>query len=287
MSQSVNHSLNSNTTAKKKSTFLNSNPVMRRLDKVNEHSSSHAATYGGIAAKTTFFLLFSVAGMIAQAVLKPTLSTGDLMSFEIYKFPVSMYATELWVLLGVTIAAIVFQLLAFFFRASTPITGALYCATQGYFIAFLVFTVLPAEYQYLGLLALAITLMIILVMSILYATGVIRVTKKFKMVMLTLFITVIASSLLMLVGYFIPFTRDLVTQLSNNYALSIGVGVIFILIAALFLICDFDTIDHVVKDQLPKKYEWGAAFGLAFTVLWLYLKVLDLIMKIAGNNKNN
>ena len=40
-----------------------------------------------------------------------------------------------------------------------------------------------------------------------------------------------------------------------------------------------------VNDKLPKKYEWMAAFALSFTVIWLYLKVLDLIMTIAGNNK--
>lgn len=270
----------------KKSSFLRSNPVMRRLDNVDEHSASHAATYGGIAVKTIYFLLFSVGGIILQIILKPKLQTGEIFNLTIKNFEFSMYATEAWVLLGTVIAAIVFQLLAFFARVTTPVTGALYCVTQGYFIAFLVFSVLPEDYRYLGLLALAITLMIILVMAILYSTGVIRVTKKFKMVMLTLFITVIASSLLMLVASFIPFTRDMVTQLRNNYALSIGVGILFIIIAALFLICDFDTIDRVVKDQLPKKYEWSAAFGLSFTVLWLYLKVLDLIMTIAGNNKN-
>ena len=274
------------TATKKKSSILASNPVMRRLDKVDERAESNAASYGGIAIKTIYFLLFSAVGMVLQVLLKPYLAAGEQISFSIYKFPVTMYMTEMWVILGVVIAAIVFQLLAFFARATTPVTGALYCVTQGYFIAFLVFTVLPEEYRYLGLIALAITLMIILVMSILYATGVIRVTKKFKMVMLTLFVTAIGSSLLLLVGSFIPFTRGLVASIGNNFAVSIIFGVIFIIIAALFLICDFDTIDHVVKDQLPKKYEWSAAFGLSFTVLWLYLKVLDLLMTIVGNKNN-
>lgn len=281
-----NETATATATAKKKSSFLNANPVMRRLNSVDEFAETNAATYGGIALKTVYFLLFSAAGIVLQMLLKPQLQTGDLLEFSIRNFPVSLYTTELWVMLGAVLGGIVFQLLAFFARATTPVTGALYCVTQGYFIAFLVFTVLPEDYRYLGLLALAITLMIILVMSILYATGVIRVTKKFKMVMMTLFVTVIGSSLLLLVGSFLPFTRDLVAQLGSNYPLSIGVGVVFIIIAALFLICDFDTIDHVVKDQLPKKYEWMAAFGLAFTVLWLYLKVLDLIMTIAGNKRN-
>lgn len=278
----------SNTKApkKSKSSFLKSNPVMRRLDKVEEFGAENAATYRGIAVKTIFFLLFSVVGIVLQIIIKPQLETGKLLEFSIYKFPVSMYTPEAYVIVGTVIAAIVFQLLAFFARSTTPVTGALYSITQGYFIAFLVFTVLPEDYRYLGLLALAITMMIILVMAILYSTGIIRVTKKFKMVLITLLVTSIGASLLIFIGSFIPFTRDLVAQLRNNFALSVGTSIIFIIIAALFLICDFDTIDKVVKNQMPKKYEWSAAFGLAFTVIWLYLKVLDLILTIAGNSKS-
>lgn len=265
----------------KRSTFLSSNPVMRRLDSVDEYSESNAATYGGIAGKTAYFLLFCVGGMILQLILASKLDIGQAFNIDYKGFEVTMYMGETIALLISVILAIIFQLLAFFAKRTTPVTGALYCVTQGYFISFLIFKVLKG-YEYLGLLALAITLTIILVMAILYTTGVIRVTKKFKMVMMTLFITVIVVSLLMLLGSFIPFTRDLVAQISNNFALSIGFSVIFIIIAALFLICDFATIEHVVKDKLPKKYEWQAAFGLSFTVLWLYLKVLQLIITIFG-----
>ncbi len=276
---------NGGTAATTKSSFLRSNPVMRRLDKVTETDELNSASYRGIALKTVFFLLFCVAGIVLQLVLVNTLSAGSLIEFSIRNFDVSMYTYELFALIGSVVLAIVFQLLAFFAKATTPVTGALYCVTQGYMISFIIFKVLKG-YEYLGALALAITLMIVLVMSILYATGVIRVTKKFKMVMLTLFATTIASSILVFIGSFIPATRGLVASITGNLGFSIGVSVVFIIIAALFLICDFDTIDHVVNDKLPKKYEWAAAFGLAFTVLWLYLKVLDIIMTIAGNKRD-
>ncbi len=273
------------TAAKTKSSFLRSNPIMRRLDNVTEVDETNSATHKGIALKTAFFLLFCVAGILLQLVLVNTLSAGNIIEFSVKGFDVSMYSYELYALIGSVILAIVFQLLAFFAKATTPVTGALYCVTQGYMISFLIFKVLRG-YEYLGALALAITLTIVLVMSILYATGAIRVTKKFKMVMLTLFVTSIASSILVFIGSLIPATRELVAAITGNIVFSLVSGVIFIIIAALFLICDFDTIDHVVSDKLPKKYEWAAAFGLAFTVLWLYLKVLDIIMTIAGNKRD-
>ncbi len=274
-----------NGSTKKKSSLLASNPVMRRLDKVNEYADDNAATFGGITGKTIYFLLFSVVGIFLQLILAKTLAGGQLVNFNIKGFEVSLYMYEIFALLGATILAIIFQLLAFFARGTTPVTGALYCVTQGYFISFLVFKVLRG-FEYLGALALLITMLIVVVMAILYSTGIIRVTKKFRMVMLTLFITVIAVSLFTFIGSFIPFTQPMIAALRQNFVLSIVFGVIFIIIAALFLICDFNTIDHVVNDRLPKKYEWQAAFGLSFTVLWLYLKVLDLIITIAGHNKN-
>ncbi len=279
--------LNRTNNKKTKSSILASNPVMRRLNDVQETSAENCATYAGITFKTIYFLLFSIAGIVVQLFSEKYFATGDVFNINYEGFKVAIYQTEAFVLIGVVIAAIVFQLLAFFARVTTPVTGALYCVTQGYFISFLVFKILGAyNMEYLGALALLITILIVLIMTVLYSTGIIRVTKKFKMVMVTLFVTMIASSLFTFVGYFIPFTRAMVTSLYQNFAFSIGVSVIFIIIAALFLICDFDTIDHVVNDKLPEKYEWQAAFGLSFTVLWLYLKVLDLIITIAGHNRD-
>ena len=268
--------------------FLSSNPIMRRLENVHESDANNASTYGGITLKTIFFLLFSVVGMIAQSIVSNSLSSGNTFDLNFKGFEVALYRNEVFVLLGVVVAGVVFQLVALFARSTVPVTGALYSITQGYFISFLIFKVLGTYHmEYLGALALGITVLIVLVMSILYSTGVIRVTKKFRMVMLTLLITTIAASLFSFIGYLIPFTRPLFEGIRQNFALSVVSGVIFIVIAALFLICDFDTIDHVVHDKLPKKYEWQAAFGLSFTVLWLYLKVLDLIITIAGRNNSN
>ncbi|MBQ2093197.1 MAG: Bax inhibitor-1/YccA family protein [Ruminococcus sp.] len=49
---------------------------------------------------------------------------------------------------------------------------------------------------------------------------------------------------------------------------------------------DFAMIEHVVESKMPAKYEWMAAFGLAFTVLWIYIKVLDLLIQILGNRRS-
>lgn len=274
-------------TKAKRSSILASNPIMRRLEKVQEHDEVNHATYGGILGKTIFFLVMSLGGIALQLALVGVLAPegAESMTLSIRGFEFTMATGEVIALVATIVLAIAFQLLAFFAKPTTPVTGALYCITQGYFISFLVFKVLRG-YEYLGALALALTLLIVLIMAILYTTGVIKVTKKFRMVMLTLIITSVAISLLTTIAYFIPFTREIVQAIMGNMVISIIVSVIFIIIAALFLVSDFAVIDMAVTQQFPKKYEWQAAFGLSFTVLWLYLKVLDLLITIfGGSNK--
>ena len=272
---------------KEKRSFLSFNPVMRRLDSVDETSDSACASYGGITLKTIYFLLFSVVGVFVQLLMQNALATGGTFKVNYESFKVDIFYGEAIALVVAVVLAIAFQIMAFFARKTTPITGALYSITQGYIISFLIFTILGAyDMEYLGALALLITMLIVVIMAVLYSTGIIRVTQKFKLVLTVLFFTVVAVSLFTLIGYFIPFTRGMVTDIRQNFGFSVAFGIIFIIIASLFLICDFDTIDHVVNDKLPKKYEWQAAFGLSFTVLWLYLKVLDLIITIAGHSKD-
>lgn len=74
-------------------------------------------------------------------------------------------------------------------------------------------------------------------------------------------------------------------MIMGNFWVSIGLTILSIIIACLFLISDFATIDNVVENKMPAKYEWMAAFGLAFTIIWIYVKILDLLIQIVGNSK--
>lgn len=264
-----------------RTSILASNPVMRRLKKVDEYDAENHATYGGILSKTIFFLVMTIVGIVLQVMTSNLFAHGEAMNFNIKGFQFELYPGEAAVLVGSFILGLVFLLVATFAKKTTPVTGSLYCITEGYFISFLVFKVLRG-FEYLGSLALALTLLIVLVMAILYTTGVIKVNKKFRMVMLTLFVSMVAISILTGIAYLIPFTRPLVQAITGNLVISIGGSILFIIIGALFLISDFAVIDMAVTQRFPKKYEWQASFGLAFTVIWLYLKVLDLLMTIFG-----
>ena len=54
---------------------------------------------------------------------------------------------------------------------------------------------------------------------------------------------------------------------------------VFIIIAAIFLVADFDGIEECVERKMDKSYEWMAAFGLAYTIIYLYFKIINLLVQ--------
>lgn len=276
------------TAAKEKKSFFRSNPVMNRLSKVNETAGTNekAAGYGRITAKTAYFLLMTIAGMMVYLVMDSILFSGQMksLSFDYKGFEVSTSTLAIGFFAGAGVLAIITQIIAAFVPKTIPVTGTIYSFCQGFLISFIIFTVIQG-YEYLGLLALVITIAVVLSMAILYTKGVIRVTKKFYMVLFTAAGALIGVSLISLIGYLIPLTRPFVASIMGNFWVSIGLTLLSIVIACLFLISDFAMVDHVVENKLPQKYEWMAAFGLAFTILWIYVKILDLLIQIVGNSK--
>ena len=93
-------------------------------------------------------------------------------------------------------------------------------------------------------------------MLLLYTSGKIKATEKFKSVTLALLLSTIGISILAFIGYLIPATRGYVMIFAGYPIFGIAMSVIFIIIAALFLISDFQIIRETVENQRPKEYEW-------------------------------
>ena len=269
-------------------TLFHSNPVLSRLSRVTERTDGDTATYTGIASKTAFFLLITLVGVVAQLVAKALFASAPAwQTITVYdNFALTLTKPEAMIVGVISVVGLIAELIGIFLRKTVPVSGTIYAASQGYLISFLVFNVLSG-YEYLGLEALLLTVAVVLVMSWLYTSGRIRDNKKYRTVLLTLFVGSIAVGLFSVIGFVIPFTRPYVIAMLQNAALSVALDVIGVVIAALFLISDFSMIEDCVDLGYPKEYEWSAAFGLVFTVIWVYLKILDLLMRFAGKSKNS
>ena len=268
-------------------TFFPANPVLRRLNKLTERAAdSSCASYAGIAVKTCFFLLMTLAGMMAYLLLQTAVFSKDAVQTTInYRdtFTFTIGRTEGIVLIVVLLIGLVSELVGIFARRTIPVTGTVYSASQGFVISFLVFKVLKG-YEHLGLEALLLTASVVAVMCWLYVTGKVRPTKRFNTILMTLVLGSISVGLLTFIASLIPATRPFVMAMQQNAGLCIALDLLGIVIASLFLISDFSVIESCVANRYPKDSEWFAAFGLVFTVIWLYLKILDLLMRLNSSN---
>jgi uncharacterized YccA/Bax inhibitor family protein len=135
------------------------------------------------------------------------------------------------------------------------------------------------EVEYAGIVAQAVgaTLAVFLVTLVLYRSRLVRVTDRFRRVVITatigLAVFYLVSIVLHLFGVNISF-------ISEPSLLGIGFSIFAAGLAAFNLFLDYDIIERGVKGQAPAYMEWFAALGLMVTIVWLYLELLRLFAKL-------
>jgi len=127
--------------------------------------------------------------------------------------------------------------------------------------------------------AILVTLSAFAGMLFAFKSGRIRVTPKFTKVLMTALIGYLVLAVVSLVSSFITGT--------SIYSIG-GLGLIIatggMVLAAFFLILDFDSIQKGIAAGAPESESWRAAFGLMVTIVWLYLEVLRVLSILRGND---
>jgi uncharacterized YccA/Bax inhibitor family protein len=137
------------------------------------------------------------------------------------------------------------------------------------------------EKSYPGIVTQAVVLTFgtVIAMFALYRFRVIKATEKFRAIVFTatagIAIFYLLAMVLRLFSVDIPFLHE-------GSALGIVFSLVVVAIAALNLILDFDMIEKGVAMGAPKYMESYCAFGLMVTIVWLYIEILRLLMKIAS-----
>lgn len=155
-------------------------------------------------------------------------------------------------------------------------TSPVYALLQGTFLG-AISAVYNAAYDGIVLQAVLCTVGVFMVMLFLYATRIIKVTKK-------LVIAVVAATMGVFLTYLVTWIWSLFSNgtpaIYEAGALGIGFSVLVVGIAAFNLLLDFDFIERGTEAGLPKGMEWYAAFGLLVTLIWLYIEILRLLSKL-------
>lgn len=154
--------------------------------------------------------------------------------------------------------------------------GPVYAIAQGIFVG-AVSRMYETFYDGIVIQAVGATAAVFGVMLVLYRSKIIRVTNRFRrIIMMATFgvmVFYLGSFLISLFGANVSF-------LSSPSLLGIGFSIFVAGLAAMNLALDFDFIDRAVNLRVEKHYEWVAAFGLLVTVVWLYLELLRLLSKL-------
>jgi uncharacterized YccA/Bax inhibitor family protein len=157
--------------------------------------------------------------------------------------------------------------------------GPVYALAMGFFVG-AISKVYDAAFNGIVLQAAGATVAVLGVMLVLYRTSIIKVTDRFRRI-------VIGATLGVMVLYLVSFVISLfggeIAFLNEPSAFGIGFSVFVCALAAMNLALDFDFIEKGSRMGLAKDYEWVAAVGLLVTLVWLYLEILRLLAKLRNN----
>jgi uncharacterized YccA/Bax inhibitor family protein len=181
---------------------------------------------------------------------------------------------------GGAIAGLVLGLVVSFKQSTSPALVLSYAAAEGLFVGGIS---RAFEDRWDGVVAQAVlaTFAVFAVALAAYKSGLVRATPRFK-----------KTVLIAMGGYLLFCLVNLVVLLVGAgdpvWGLRAGpfgflIGVFAVGLAAAMLILDFDFADQGVKNGIPERYSWLAAFGLVVTLVWLYIEMLRLIAILRGD----
>ena len=255
---------------------LNNNSAFSQIyDKDMFAAKANVTTVAGVVNKTSLLVVITVAaGGCGYALLQSMPSI-------------------LWIS---SIASFVICLGFYFLLAGkpqlSPIVAPIYAIVEGVFLG--AFTALAdnildsrglAVSGGVGIQAFIVTASAAGSMLFAYRTKLIRPTRTFQAVIVTL------TGAVML-AYFVSFILSWIWQplplISFASAvngmmglLGLGINIFILVLASLFLILDFKLIEDRVQSGAPKYMEWYCGFALLVTFAWIYFEAVKLVIRLA------
>ncbi|APB73758.1 MULTISPECIES: Bax inhibitor-1/YccA family protein [Paenibacillus] len=240
-----------------------SNPVLRDdifLREDEREVSEQRMTIGGTVNKTLLLLVLLIV-------------SGSITWYMTYEGTVEVLSLLTAGFIGMAGVALAIS----FFPKTAPLLSPVYAILSGFALggvsAFM-------EYEYPGIVANAIllTVGILFLMLFMYTQRIIKVTRGFISFVV---LCTMAIFLVTLVDFILNFFGMNVPYIHETGWLGIGISLFIVIIAALNLLVDFNFIEEQADQGAPKYMEWYGAFALLVTLVWLYVRILDLLAKFS------
>ncbi|SFR16948.1 MULTISPECIES: Bax inhibitor-1/YccA family protein [unclassified Paenibacillus] len=240
-----------------------SNPVLRDdifLREDEREASEQRMTIGGTVNKTLLLLVLLIV-------------SGSITWYMTYEGTVEVLSLLTAGFIGMAGVALAIS----FFPKTASLLSPVYAILSGFALggvsAFM-------EYEYPGIVANAIllTVGILFLMLFMYTQRIIKVTRGFISFVV---LCTMAIFLVTLVDFILNFFGMNVPYIHETGWLGIGISLFIVIIAALNLLVDFNFIEEQADQGAPKYMEWYGAFALLVTLVWLYVRILDLLAKFS------
>lgn len=232
------------------------NPILSRTEL---GISSTPLTVQGVIQKTTFLL-----------ALTALAATG----FFLYGWYTQLSAGFVRLLsMGSIVTAFILSLIIIAKPTSAKALAVPYALTEGLFVG-AISLVVTRIYPTVAFTALSATFVTAAVMLALYRSGTIRVTEKFRSIMIS---AILAITVLYLIQFVMQIMGSSIPVLFDGGIVAIGFSVFVTIIASLSLLLDFDNIDRAKAAGVGQEYEWVLGVGVIATLVWMYVEFLRLL----------
>lgn len=175
------------------------------------------------------------------------------------------------------IGGLVLSLVNIFKKQPSPILVLAYAAFEGLFLGGLSGTM---EFIYPGIAMQAVvgTLAVAATVLILFRVGVLRTSPRLNKIFMVAMIAYLLFGLVN-IGYLLLSGQSL-----RDGVLGLVIGGLAVVMASYSLVMDFEDVQRSVEAGTPRKYAWRLGFGIAVTMVWLYVEVLRILMILRGND---
>lgn len=263
------------------------NPAVRGWSKRGAREQTEtkiSASYKGVVWKSTILILLTmVVAITAEVLLGRTLykvSIGEMSAQQLTRSLTIGYVSA-----GVAGAVMLVGFLFVMFNAdAVKVVAPIYAIFQGVFLGTLA-GMLNLYIRGVSLTALVGTALVFVVCLLLYKALGARLTNRFAMGMTIALISFFLIELICVpIIYFYAAVNGNVTLILGVQA---GIALFCVIFGSITVFADIQNIDSMVRLGADKKYEWVLAFSLTTSLVYLYIEILGLLIRVVALLKPN
>lgn len=225
------------------------------------------ATYKGVYGKTALFTLITIIAAVASELLMLSfIKNGNYEGLVFAGIATTVCMVPL----------IIISFIIMFVPSSVKVLGFIYAVLQGGLLGSVGLFV-DIFYPGLAFAAFLGTSIVFLISVAVNKLMEVRISSKFARGLIIAGMSLVLVELVMwMLSAFGVFSFDNTVLIW----IQLGISAFCIVWATIMLSWDLQNIDVLVKNGADKRYEWNLAFSLTTTLIYLYIEILEFLLRL-------